>query len=255
MFPSRVFPLNVPEGTFWRDDPANYSDVLESLIQRHGIDYLYKIEDGSEVDLTLSSVPTLVHAVFECKSPHGDRMLAISHTVENIGNGCFANVPFMVWMADCGSEDLRSKLGIPTEAFVYGWVGGDGSWDPSVTAIVREVAVALGAKVFFMFQNFPHDQAAFLKDMFNVVMVEPTNDAYFKCQFGQTMDVFLHTRLNGETFGLAVAEVRSLWQAKIAFLIMLPQIYLCLCAGESASTPYIDVGNIARPSSRRNSPT
>lgn len=124
----------------------------------------------------------------------------------------------MVWMADCGSRDLRSNLGIPTQAFVYGWVGGDGSWDPIVTAIVREVAVALGAKVFFLFQNFPHDQAILLSDVYNVILLDAENDAYFKCLFGQTMNVFLHTRVTGETFGLAVAEVRVLQKIAIAIL-------------------------------------
>ncbi len=134
-------------------------------------------------------------------------MMAVSQVVQEHGTGCTDNVPHMVWVADCGSLNLRSVLGIPHTAFVYGWLGGGGSWDPSVTHIVQEVAEGLGEAVYFVFQNFPADQAALIQHLPNVILLESRNDAYFKCAFAQTMDVFLHTRLAGETFGLAVAEV------------------------------------------------
>ena len=205
-FPSRVIPLPVPDGKFWRDVPELYRTVLDAVVRDYKIDYLYKIEDGAEAELVLTTVPTLIHAVFECERPHGSRMLAVSDTVHHHGQGCSGSVPHMVWIADCRQETLRAELNIPEDAFVFGWLGGDDAWDASVTGIVKEVA-ALAPEVYFMFQNFPADQGVLLQNTSNVLLVEATNDAYFKCKFGRTMDVFLHPRPKGETFGLAVAEV------------------------------------------------
>lgn len=53
-------------------------------------------------------------------------------------------------------------------------------WDPIVTGLVKEVAFAVGAKVFFLFQDFPLDQTSLLQNMFNVLLVEGTNNPYVR---------------------------------------------------------------------------
>ena len=120
-FPARVLPLTLPDGRYWRDDPSTYSAAVEAIVGRYNIHYLYKIEDGTETKLVSTIIPTLVHSTGDCGSSHGQRIMAIFSHIS--GNGCAANVPQMVWVADCGHHDLRGHYGIPNEAIVYGWIG------------------------------------------------------------------------------------------------------------------------------------
>ena len=230
-FPGRVLPLKV--GYVWDEDPIGYSQALLHIIEQYDIQYLFKEEAGTEKELVLTSIPTLVHAVFDCQQSHGHRMLAISPAVEAHGTSCAGNVPYMVWMAQCGRDSLRLEFRIPDDAFVYGWLGGTDAWDAAVTDIVKDVAVRLGGKVFFMFQNFPADQAPILEELPNVRLIGPTNDDEFKCRFGQTMDIFLHPRLIGETFGMSVAEVRNC-HSVCDFCY-----YCCLVAIESSNSSFV----------------
>ena len=71
------------------------------------------------------------------------------------------------------------------------------------------MSTALSDDCAFVFLNFPADQAESLHNLENIRLIQATNDPLFKCKFGQTMDLFLHPRLIGKTFGLAIAEVRT----------------------------------------------
>ena len=206
-FPARVVPLLLPDGQYWRDDPTTYGAALDTLITHHNIDYLYKIEDETERDLISTVVPTLMHATVNCVLSHGQRMMAISSG--HRGHGCAALVPHMVWTADCGQDSLRNFYGIPDEAVVYGWIGGDAPWDPNVTVLVRDAALALGAKIFFLLQDFPPDQSSWLQDISNVLLITGTSDDYKRCSLGQTLDILLHPQAISNKFGRAAAEVIS----------------------------------------------
>lgn len=55
-------------------------------------------------------------------------------------------------------------------------------------------------------QNFPPVEFLKIGNLKNVLLVPSTSSMLHKCRFIQTADAFVHTRLLGETFGLAVAE-------------------------------------------------
>ncbi|KAL3156454.1 hypothetical protein ABBQ38_000761 [Trebouxia sp. C0009 RCD-2024] len=212
-FPGRVIAMPT-DGRLWTDNNTFYNSVLTEIVHRFSIHFLYKIEAGWETDQVLASIPTVVHAVFECGVAHGTAMMAISPSVEAHGGSCGGTVPHMVWMPVCAAgsqkENLRQELGVSPDSFVFGYYGGEGSWDAGATAIVREVALQGHNRFAFVFMNFPPDQALLLEGLDNVNFLAATNDIYQVCKFGQTIDLYVHTRLIGETFGLAVAEVRHL---------------------------------------------
>lgn len=212
-FPGRVVAMPTG-GRLWQDNSTFYASALTEIVQLFGIHFLYKIEAGTETDLVLASIPTVVHAVFKCGDAHGAAMMAISPSVEAHGGDCGGSVPHMVWMPVCASgshkENLRQELGLPPDSFVFGWFGGEGSWDQGATTIIREVALQGNDSFAFVLMNFPPDQALLLEGLDNVKFIAASNDIYQVCKFGQTINIYLHTRLIGETFGLAVAEVRHL---------------------------------------------
>ena len=73
--------------------------------------------------------------------------------------------------------------------------------------------------------NFPPDQAMLLEGLDNIKLLAATNDIYQVCKFGQTINLYLHTRPIGETFGLAVAEVRHLGSSQGKHLTRVQSCY------------------------------
>jgi hypothetical protein len=203
-FPGRIHLVHADN---W--DYPHYRKTLDDIVIKVQADALYRTElqnPGYEVS---SIVPTLVHEVFNCSSSRkmGTKYKAISDFVQKeLGGGCTGVVPYMVWLPQCTGIDMRGELGISKEAFVFAWYGGHDAWDPAATEIVRQVAIARGNEVVFLLQHFPPVEFVKISHLKNVILVPSTSSMLHKCRFIQTADAFLHTRLLGETFGLAVAE-------------------------------------------------
>ena len=207
-FPGRV---HLVHANAW--EYASYRKALDTIILDVQADALYRIElqnPGYEVSAV---VPTLVHEVFNCSLSRrmGGKYKAISTFVQSkLGEGCTGVVPHIVWLPDCSKgdagNDLREELRISKEAFVFAWYGGHDAWDPAATDIVLQVATARKDHVVFLLQNFPPVEFLKLSHLANVIFVPSSSSMIAKCRFIQTADVFLHTRVLGETFGLAVAE-------------------------------------------------
>lgn len=194
-------------------DYPSYRKALDDIIIDVQADALYRTElqyPGYEVSAV---VPTFVHEVFNCSESRrmGDKYIAISTFVQSeLGGGCTGVVPYMVWLPDCTKDgvgdDMREELGISKDTFVFAWYGGHDAWDPAATDIVKQVAIARKDKVLFLLQNFPPVEFLKLGHLSNVILIPSSSSLIHKCRFLHTADVFLHTRLLGETFGLAVAE-------------------------------------------------
>ena len=98
-------------------------------------------------------------------------------------------------------ENLRVKLGIPTDATVLGRHGAYGSFN--IEFAKQAVIEALNQRedLWFVFLHtepfVEHPRASFLPG---------THDPVAKVQFINTCDAMLHARAEGETFGLAIAE-------------------------------------------------
>jgi len=207
-FPGRIHLVHADN---W--DYPSYRKALDDIILDVQADALYRTElqnPGYEVSAV---VPTFVHEVFNCSISRkmGDKYKAISTFVQsNLGGGCTGVVPYLVWLPNCtkggAGDDMREELGISKDTFVFAWYGGHDAWDPAVTDIVKQVAVARKDQVLFLLQNFPPAEFLKLDHLSNVIYVPSSSSLITKCRFIHTADVFMHTRLLGETFGLAVAE-------------------------------------------------
>jgi hypothetical protein len=142
-----------------------------------------------------------VHAVFPYFDPHGDVYAYISRWLAGaMSRGACPYVPHIVELP-APDGDMRTELGIPQDAVVFGRHGGYDTFD--VPFVWGAVADALEARddVWFVFLNtapgITHDR---------VVYLDPTPDPVAKVRFIETCDAMLHARAHGETFGLAPAE-------------------------------------------------
>jgi hypothetical protein len=211
------------------------SDLTE-MAKRLGCEFLYILKAGQKSSdpkypqAFTTEIPTGVHAVFLFE-PHGTTYAAISPmVVGNVQNKAKYVVPFMVVPPDrmlvANATSMRSDLNIPESALVICRHGGATTFDiPYVQhAVIDAVQRHNASQLHFVFlstnpfcrdasthgdakgagghplpacpPNFKQ-QAHFLP----IVVDLAGKERYFK-----TCDVMLHGRMEGETFGLAVAE-------------------------------------------------
>jgi hypothetical protein len=107
---------------------------------------------------------------------------------------------------------MRTELGIPDEAIVYGRHGGFETFDIEyVHKIVYEVAKKYN-NIYFLFMS----TNKFCDDLPNIIHLEPIIDVERKVEFINTCDAMLWARRDGETFGLAIAEFSTKGKPVIA---------------------------------------
>ena len=132
-----------------------YSDrrQIEGILAKEGVDLFYCIKAGFNDGLCSNLCKTAVHVVFEYMEPHGDVYAYISEWLANhMSAGKLPFVPHMVHLPET-DEDLRSELGIPTGAVVFGRHGGFHTFDvPFVPLVVETVAERI-PEIYFVFMN------------------------------------------------------------------------------------------------------
>lgn len=207
----KKFNTTFPGKVLIADSPK---DEVDGIIERLNIGFFYKIVSGQGNEWLARSIPTGIHAVFDCAHPQGSKYIACSDFVQNkLGSRCGGVVPHIAWVLDCG-DNLREELGIASSSFVFAWYGGHDAWDPSMTSVVRDVATIRNDSAFVL-RNFPPEQRPGLSGLKNVHLLDGDSSLHKKCSLLKTADVFLHTRTLGETFGLAVAEFSLMQKAVI----------------------------------------
>jgi len=175
---------------------------VQGLVDRHRIDAVYYQKYGRNDGKLVSGLPNLVHAVFQCFEPHGEVYAYISSWLANeMSGGRHPYVPYMVDLPDSETH-YREQLGIPKGAVVFGRHGGRDQFNiPFVHEVVRRVAEA-DERTYFLFMNTDR----FCRPRHNIIHLNPTWDLEAKVGFINTCDAMLHARVQGETFGLAIAE-------------------------------------------------
>jgi hypothetical protein len=99
------------------------------------------------------------------------------------------------------SEDFRSEFKIPKDAIVFGRSGGLDTWNINFTNDVIRDILNQRDDIYFIFQNTPD----FLEHK-RIIHLKATPDLIFKSKFINTCDALLHSRLEGESFGLVCGE-------------------------------------------------
>lgn len=200
-------PMNDAEAVrhFARHFPVHlYRDPreIDSILANTGVDAFYCTKSGGRDGIESQKVPTLVHAVFKEHEPHGTVYAYISEWLSRVMTaGSAPWVPYMVELPEVAG-DFREKLGIPSDAIVFGRHGGIETFDlPFVHHAVYDVARS-NPGMYFLFLN----TAPFCPPLPNIVHARGTPDEAAKVRFLNTCDAMLHARRQGESFGLAVAE-------------------------------------------------
>jgi glycosyltransferase involved in cell wall biosynthesis len=109
-------------------------------------------------------------------------------------------------------QNLRSELGIPSNAVVLGRVGrpdlGDDQFISSVLSEVYQQPENTKNPLFFISMGVkaPELPSSISAAQHKVISLQPTTDANRLSSFYNTIDILLHRRVEGETFGMINAE-------------------------------------------------
>ena len=175
---------------------------LEKINKNLKLDYIYFQRDGAKDELVNNS-KNIIHAVFP-QNPfqyHGSNYAFISKWLSmTCSNNKFPFAPLPVQLLE-NNQNLRNKLKIPRNAKVFGYHGGETSFDLIFVRDAIKKVVQQNKNIYFLFMNikkfFNHKKVIFLKGTFNQTQ---------KVKFINTCDAMLHARSLGESFGLSCAE-------------------------------------------------
>lgn len=228
--------------------PFESQRAFDQMAGREGYEYFYSQKSG-QLDFAFSKeLRNLNHAVFQVFEPHGHRYAYVSkflsetiklkvkstsvhRLASSLASGTklmlashskatpmdileqytscenpyeFEHVPLVVPPHGDPDRNLRDELGIPRDSYVIGSLSGPGEFNiPFVRKSISQFldenrdAYFLGPNISKFTSN---DRALWLPKI-----TSRTKKQYYL----NTLDVFVHARERGETFGLAVAEALS----------------------------------------------
>lgn len=186
---------------------VRYNTPLERLraTDEAKLDFCYRTNSGYDDGVKVVANRVGVHAVFRHFEPHGDVYAYISEWLADWMTGGVAPfVPYIVQMPEAKGV-LRSKLGIPKNAFVVGRYGGFDQFNIEFAQKTVLKALEQRKDLYFIFVNtqefVKHDRAYFLP-----AIVAPEA----KADFIASCDVGINAKKIGESFGLATAEFMAL---------------------------------------------
>ncbi|HBV16913.1 glycosyltransferase [Chryseobacterium carnipullorum] len=214
-------PLGIEKFTK-RFNVFGYSDFKEvdDLINKNNIDLFYAIKNGDIDHIETRECKTVVHSVFKHFEPHGDVYAYVSEWLSQEMTGSkYPFVPHMVNFEAETDQDLRKDLNIPPNAKVYGYYGGNASFNILFAQQTIEKIASRYKDIYFIFMGVD----AFVKKRWwksapsNIIFLPPSSDVMMKQKFINTCSALLHARERGETFGITVAEFAIKGKPVIAF--------------------------------------
>lgn len=183
---------------------ADFSEV-EPFLDKVRADAFYAQKAGMNDGVVSTGRKTVVHSVFQFLDPHGDVYAYISEWLSRkMSDGQCPYVPYMVDLP-MQVHNLRSILAIPHDAKVFGRYGGLETFNIQYVKDVVINVARMNPHIYFLFMN----TSPFCTGLPNVIFLPGTPDVNFKLRFINTCDAMLHARVEGETFGLAIAEFSS----------------------------------------------
>jgi hypothetical protein len=173
---------------------------INAVVRREGVDVLY-VQKSGEVDwFGTDACPSIVHAVFTTRFPHGTLYAAISSSLNTLHRTRVPVLPYMVYLEDT-DETFREELGIPKDAIVLGRHGSYDSFDiPFVHSTLLALLERMPSLHVVVMNTKPFGEHPRLHSL------PRTTDLRVKRKFINTCTVMIHARARGETFGLACGE-------------------------------------------------
>lgn len=183
---------------------------ITRIIRLHKIDFFYTLTHGDhdfyefENKQIWLNCKTVKHCVFTTTCPEGDFYFSISNYLNQKNNTVIPVIPHIVLPPIDTTATLRGELGLPANAIVIGRYGGFTEFN------IQEAHEAIyeylnspqaDPNVYFLFMNtrqFAHHQ--------RIIYLNKNIDFNYKERFVNTCDAMIHARIEGETFGLSIAE-------------------------------------------------
>lgn len=194
-------------------DGADRYNEIKRICDDNKIDVAYFIKSGARDGelppdrgssvVSLPNTKTVVHAVFQVWQPHGDVYAYVSEWLAHKmtpPNESPLWVPHMVDLPPA-NKNLREKLSIPKDAFVFGRLGGYDTFDLRWVHTQIEEYLNTNKNVYFVFANTRpfsnHPNIRYVKEIIT---------KQGKSNFINSCDAMVHARSRGESFGLSIAE-------------------------------------------------
>jgi len=179
----------------------DFSEV-EQLCRDNNITHFYNLKAGYNDGVLVPGVKNLVHVVFNCYQPHGDKYAYVSSWLSRVAsNDTTQYVPHIVTLPLEAKTDWRDRIGIPRDSIVVGRYGGLNQFDiPFAMEVVYHYAISHPNYVFVFVNTRP------FCNLPNVLFLPPIIPPQEKTDFILSCDAMLHARSDGESFGLALCE-------------------------------------------------
>ena len=176
-------------------------EKLENLLSDEKVDIMYCIKYGKNDGIFSKKTKTVIHCVFDMTEPHGDVYAGVSKSLANkFGSNLF--VPHMVSIKK-EKGNFREKLGIPSDAIVFGRYGGEDTFNIIFCIEVIKEILESRKDIYFLFTN------TFQIDHPRVLYLPKTTSFEEKSKFINTCDAHLECGSLGHSFGLSIAEFSS----------------------------------------------
>lgn len=177
---------------------------IEKFIEAKKIDFFYKICSGVKEQIP-KNCRVGIHVVFNHFDVFGDKYVYISEWLKNYATNSlkYTSVPFMINLPN-HSKTLREDLGVSTTDLVFGYYGGQDSFNiPFVKESIKIIST-IKKNYKFIFMNVEP-----FCDKENVIFLPGSSDLNYKVKYINTCDAMIHARDRGETFGLSIGEFSS----------------------------------------------
>lgn len=202
-----------------RFDIVEYIDIddLNRLLKLYKVDIFYNLKSGENDGFILPLVKNVNHCIFTYNKTnvHGDVYIPISPSiVDRSIRHVTPHIPHIVTMPNLTS-DMRDELKIPRNALVFGRHGGMESFNVEFVHSVVENIASVDKDIYFIFLNtlnFCREK----RD--NIIFLDGIVDSNDKARFINTCDAMLHARMEGESFGLSIAEFSIMKKPIISYV-------------------------------------
>ncbi len=183
---------------------------ITRVIRLHKIDFFYTLTHGEkdiyefENKQIWLNCKTIKHCVFHTTCPEGDFYCSISNYLNQKNGTLIPVIPHIVEKPVDTITTLRGELGLPLDAIVIGRYGGFNEFNIKEThdAIYEYLtSPTVDPNVYFLFMNtrqFAHHP--------RIIYLNKNIEFSYKEKFVNTCDAMIHARIEGETFGLSIAE-------------------------------------------------
>jgi glycosyltransferase involved in cell wall biosynthesis len=175
---------------------------IDKIVEENKLDILYITKSGNKQDkLYTTKCKCVIHCVFDTSDFHGNVYSPIGQCINTIFNTNYPVVPYMLSVHNT-KENLRLSLDIPSNAKVFGYYGGDDSFN--ILFVIELILELQIQDIYFIFMNIPNFCLNLSKK--NLIFLPGTNDEEYKRKFINTCDALLHARDRGESFGITCGE-------------------------------------------------